>query len=202
MRKAPALTNKIIINSIRKAVKSKGYAFFERGDLNLNIIGIRNARGGADSFDDALIICFKSRGEWKVHSYEITTEPGPRILKRPINKKGTAILVPGQYRGVYKIGTHKTYTALCQRAGPVKVWRDNNRDSIADYDCAVDEGRFGINIHKHRGSDMREDTGGVSAGCQVFRSSKDFKRFMTLCAESAKLYGNSFTYTLITSDEV
>ena len=36
-----------------------------------------------------------------------------------------------------------------------------------------------------------------SAGCQVFKKVEDYEKFMDLCGESAKIYGNSFTYTLI-----
>ncbi len=35
-------------NTMRKVMEDKGYAFFEEGDYNLNIIGIRNASGRAD----------------------------------------------------------------------------------------------------------------------------------------------------------
>ena len=135
--------------------------------------------------------------------YPATTEPGVSILKRPIKEvrhKGTAILVPDQYRGTYIIGTHGSkpgYTALIQRGTKVRVVRDNNRDAKPDYHMPEEDGWFGINIHKHRGSDARVNTGGVSAGCQVFQSSKDFHEFMETCEIACDTYGNSFTYTLL-----
>ena len=58
---------------------------------------------------------------------------------------------------------------------------------------------YGINIHRQWGPDDREYTGGVSAGCQVFRSSKDFYEFMETCHIAAEMYNNSFTYTLISN---
>ncbi|MCI0447290.1 hypothetical protein L0152_29285, partial [bacterium] len=36
-----------------------------------------------------------------------------------------------------------------------------------------------------------------SAGCQVFENAEDFAEFMKLAQRHSKLYGNSFTYTLI-----
>ena len=45
-------------------------------------------------------------------------------------------------------------------------------------------------------------TGGSSAGCQVFRSSKDFYEFMDTLDYSADMYGNSFTYTLIEESDL
>ena len=150
--------------------------------------------------------CFiKISDGWIIHSYEATTEPGPNILKRPIVKGGTAILMPGQYRSVYRVDIHggkRKYTALCQRNGKVKIWRDDNRDRKPDYSGPVHEGMFGINIHRQWGSDEREYTGGVSAGCQVFRSSKDFYEFMELCNKGADAWGNSFTYTLVNSGDI
>ena len=80
---------------------------------------------------------YKVDDEWVVDEYPATTEPGTSILKKPIVSGGTAILIPGQYRGVYKIDTYggkRRYTALCQRLGKVKIWRDDNWDRTPDYE--------------------------------------------------------------------
>ena len=194
------------IYRLKQAYKEKGYAFFDKGDYNLNIVGIRNVTtGSADKFDDWLCLVYKINDKWVVDAYAATTEPGTSILQRPIVKGGTAILVPDQYRGVYKIATHggkRRYTALCQRLGSVKIWRDNDRDRNPDYEGVIQEGSFGINIHRQWGSDDREYTGGVSAGCQVFRSSKDFYQFMEICHVAAEMYGNRFTYTLLNNTDI
>tara|TARA_R100000808_G_C2155555_1_gene168651 strand:+ start:6402 stop:7034 length:633 start_codon:yes stop_codon:yes gene_type:complete len=205
MARFTGLQARNIAGQFKDTLNKKGYAFFENGDYNINIIGIRNHSGNADKFDDFMNVIYRVSGEWVVDSYIITTEPGTRILRRPIVKGGTAILVPNQYRGVYKIDTHggkRKYTALCQRLGKVKIWRDDNRDRKPDYTGKIHEGMYGINIHRHWGSDEREYTGGVSAGCQVFQSSKDFYEFMETCHFSADVYGNKFTYTLITEDDL
>lgn len=195
----------MLIEKLRQVFKAKGYAFFEQGDYNLNIIGVRNQSAKADTFDDHLCAVYKIDDEWVVDCWAATTEPGTSILQRPIVKGGAAILVPDQYRGVYKIATHggkRRYTALCQRLGPVKIWRDDNRDRKPDYEGPIQEGSFGINIHRQWGPDDREYTGGVSAGCQVFQSSKDFYQFMELCHISAETYSNKFTYTLINDTDL
>ena len=203
MARIEGLHAKKIAQQFKVALKLKGHSFFENGDYNINIIGVRNDSGRADQFDDFMNIIYKVDGSWVVDSYKITTEPGPNILKRPLKEvqhKGTAILVPDQYRSTYCIGQHGgkwKYTALVQRGSKVRVWRDNNRDEDPDYHGPEDIGWFGINIHKHRGPDTRVNTGGVSAGCQVFQSSSDFHEFMETCELSREKYGNSFTYTLI-----
>lgn len=186
-----------------------GYSFFTNGDYNLNIIGVRNDLGCAENFDDKICLFYKIAGSWVMDTYQVTTEPGVSILKMPIKEvrhKGTAILVPDQYKSAYVIGWHgskeRGHTALVQRGDKVRVWRDNNRDSKPDYHGPEEDGWFGINIHKHRGSDARVNTGGVSAGCQVFRSSKDFSKFMKTCEKSSKAWGNKFTYTLVTESQI
>tara|TARA_A200000159_G_scaffold49127_2_gene45329 strand:- start:2033 stop:2650 length:618 start_codon:yes stop_codon:yes gene_type:complete len=195
----------IFVDKIREACKKKGHAFFENGDYNLNIIGIRSSSGKADKFDDNINVLYKVDDQWVVDAYTATTEPGTSILQRPIVKKGTAILVPDQYRGAYKIDIHggkRKYKAVCQRNAPVKVWRDDNRDRNPDCGGTIYKGMFGINIHRQWGPDDREYTGGVSAGCQVFQSSKDFYEFMETCQIAADDWGNKFTYTLLDERDV
>lgn len=209
MARLTGLCAQMMVDKYRNVFLNKGYAFFEKGDYNLNIIGVRNDSGDASKFDDFIKVLYKTKGNWVCDVYPVTTEPGTSILKRPIKEvqhKGTAILVPDQYRSAYKIDWHgnkaKGHMALCQRGSKVRVWRDNNRDQKPDYHGPEEEGWFGINIHKHRGSEARINTGGVSAGCQVFQSTKDFYKFMETCDESAERWGNSFTYTLLEEREV
>lgn len=204
MAKLVGLAAKVLADQYNRVLSEKGFKFFENGDYNLNIIGVRNNSGDASRFDDFINVFYKVNGAWVCDSYPVTTEPGPSILKRPLKSvahKGTAILVPGQYTSTYKIDWHgnrdRGHMALCQRGGQVSVWRDNNRDSKPDYHGPEDVGWYGINIHKHRGSDARVNTGGASAGCQVFQSSRDFAEFMETCDEAKDKWGNSFTYTLL-----
>ena len=134
----------------------------------------------------------------------ITTEPGDYYMRKKLgNVKGTAILVPGQYRACWQIGYHKgQYEALCQRQS-VKVYRDGNYDNKYDCDPAtIQNGMFGINIHRSNEGWTRETVDQYSAGCQVFNNNKDFLEFMKLCNKQKKLYGNTFTYTLINEKDM
>ena len=209
MPKLTGLAAKIAAQQTKSVMENKGYIFFENGDYNLNIIGVRNRSGDASKFDDTINVLYKENGEWVCEIYKVTTEPGTSILRMPIKEvrhKGTAILVPGQYRGTYQVGWHGSknngHLALVQRGAKVSVWRDNNRDSKPDYHGPEEEGWFGINIHKHRGSSARVNTGGVSAGCQVFQDSRDFFEFMETCEIASKKWGNSFTYTLLEEKDI
>lgn len=187
-----------------KLFKRKGYAYFTQGSYNLNIIGIRSAGAQiTNSFDDVLVLIYKTpTGLWTRQIYRITTDPGRYYMLNPTQRKGTAILVPGQYRGAYEIGLHRgKYKALCQRK-PVKVYRDSNKDEIYDWDVNnLDEGLFGINIHKAGKLSKRVDT--WSAGCQVFASETDFKCFMNYCQKQVQNgLGKKFTYTLIKEEDL
>lgn len=192
---------------IQKAVESKGYKWFEGGDYNLNIVGVRNSDTHGvvtNKFDDKLTVSYSVNGEMKYHEFDATTDPGSHWEKNLLNKDGVAILVPNQYRGSHKIRKHQgKYEALCQKK-PVKVYRDNNKDGKYDMlEENIKEGIFGINIHK-AGSRVNGSTqiDKWSAGCQVFSKESDFNQLMELAYKAKDLYGNSFTYTLIESKDI
>lgn len=186
--------------------KKKGYAFFTNGVYNVNIIGVRSNQGNkvTNKYDDLLIVDYNTNNGHKRQIYNITTEPGLSLMKNPSNSKGTAILVPGQYRGVYAVDLHNgKYKALCQRLGAVKVYRDGNRDNVYDLNPEkIDKGWFGINIHRSNETWTRETIDNYSAGCQVFNDPKDFVAFMRIIEKSKAIYGNKFTYTLINEEDL
>ena len=198
----------IIKEQFRKTLQSKGYTFFgleNKSPYNVNNIGVRSEQDIFNKFDDALVVIYRDKNKiWEVRSYSITTDPGKVWQEKPMNSKGCAILVPDQYRGVYKIDTHAgKYTALCQRRGNVKVFRDADKDHEHDRDHGtIDEGMFGINLHRSRSTGDTELVGAYSAGCQVFKNANDFKDFMKIVQKSADKFGNAFTYTLINEGDL
>ncbi len=192
---------------IQKAIESKGYKWFESGNYNLNIVGVRNSETHGkvtNKFDDCITVSYNIDGEEKFHCFSATTDPGSHWEKNLLNKDGVAILVPNQYRSSHEIRKHQgKYEALCQKK-PVKVYRDNNKDGKYDMlEENIHEGIFGINIHK-AGSRINGSTqiDKWSAGCQVFSKESDFNQLMELAYKAKNLYGNSFTYTLIESKDL
>jgi hypothetical protein len=190
---------------IEKAVKSKGYKWFEDASnkgFDVNIVGIRNSKPGqvvTNVFDDFLTISYKEGGVWKFHSWPATTDPGKKGVLQYHNAAGVARLVEGQYRGSHTIRLHQgKYEALGQ-AKNVKVYRDANRDLVYN-ESKIQEGVFGINIHKAGADSTYVEN--WSEGCQVFKKSADFEAFMAICRKAAKIHGNSFTYTLIESNDI
>ena len=187
---------------VESAVKAKGYKYFENGDYNVNIIGIRNSAPGnkvTNLFDDWLTLSYKEGGVWQFYIWNATTDPGKAPMVAGNKIGGIARVVPGQYPGSHMVRLHQgKYEALGQKAN-IKVYRDNDRDTEYDTDT-VTEGVYGINIHK-----AGQDSTWVerwSEGCQVFKRVKDFDVFMKICKKAAKIHGNSFTYTLIESKDI
>lgn len=194
--------NDTIVDDVKRVFKDRGYVLFENDSLNynLNLVGIRTKSKKVNTFNDVLLVLWNYSG-WNVSSYVITTDPGLYWLKNPMNVDGTAIVKPGQYRGVWKKGTHKGYPAL-QQVSPITVIRDANRDDVLNYTGGTEQtGLFGINMHKSYGEYTKE-VDKWSAGCQVHRDGNRFdNEFMDTITKAANNWGNSFTYTLVCEED-
>jgi hypothetical protein len=180
------------IEQLRATMAAKKYAFFEGGEYNLNIVGIRNSATGnkvTNAFDDKLVVAYQVAGAWILKEYPITTDNGG----------GTARLVCNQYRGSHAIGLHQGKYEALKQCGPVTVYRDFTKDGIYQTD-KTETGVFGINIHKAGVDSARVDD--WSHGCQVFKRVADFNEFMLLAKKAAAFHGNRFTYTLIESKDL
>lgn len=197
------LANRCSNADFKEIFERKGYTFFTKGPYNLNIIGVRHKGSKiTNRFDDCIVLVYNTDKENNVKRvFQCTTLPGKKAMDHPMHVEGTAILKEGQYRGAYQIAYHKgKYRALCQRK-PLPVYRDGNKNDIYDLiPTCIDKGLFGINIHKS--GDNTTLVNGHSYGCQVFAKALDFNMFMRLVEKSAKLYGNSFTYTLINEEDL
>jgi hypothetical protein len=190
-------------DQIKQAVLRKGYQFFEDGDYNVNIIGIRNNAPGkkvTNVFDDWITLTFKQDGIWQFYIWPATTDPGKAPMLLGNNGIGTARVVPGQYLGSHMIRLHRgQYEAVCQK-GNISVYRDADRDLEFDTDKITTADNYGINIHKAGRDSTWIDN--WSHGCQVFKRSIDFEEFMRICKKAAKIHGNSFSYTLIETKDI
>ena len=193
---------------IKEALSRKGYKYFESGEYNVNIVGVRNsdtANKVTNAFDDTITVSYKVDGVWQYHEFPCTTDPGTHWVENVMNPDGVAILKPGQYSKSHKIRKHQgRYEALGQQ-NPVAVYRDNNRDDIYNLNQENDQiGLFGINIHratKYEGK-MSTKIGKWSAGCQVIAANDDWTQFMKIMRKARKAWNNNFTYTLIESKDI
>lgn len=190
-------------NTILNYINKKGLKLYSR-PFELNIIGIRDAKARPNCFDDSITIMYMREDRtWEAKVFKATTDPGTAWLRDPMTPGGTAILKPGQYIDSYQLGMHRRkYRALIQKS-PVIIWRDNNKDDVADYNLKKQEtGLFGINIHKAADNGVTKYIDKYSAGCQVLASADDFNTLIQLAERHRKLYGNKFTYTLIADSDL
>ncbi len=165
------------------------------------LFGIRSPNREANSFDDMMGCAYvDDDGLWKMHYWPATCDPGTYWLENPMRVSGTAILVPGQYEA-WEIGTHRTYEALVQKAGRVKVYRDGNKDNTLEMnDDSIIDGYFGINLHASTRRDGGESSRVEkwSAGCQVHATEAGFSEMMSLAHKQVEKTGRkSFTYCLM-----
>ena len=178
-----------------------GYKVFDgSSDYDLNLVGVRTADNHDNAFNDFFHVCYKVNGTWHHNQFKCTTDPGLYWRANPSRIAGTAILVPGQYRGCWQLGLHQGRYEALRQCAPVKVYRDGNRDHILDFHPhTIEEGIFGINIH--RSNSRRESTqvDKWSAGCQVLANPDDFAMLLELCHKQISVHPTwtKFSYTLL-----
>ena len=155
-----------------------------------HLVGVRSAANEKNKFDDNIYLI---NGPI-MFRYTCTTNPGTHWLKNLMNPKGTAVLKPGQYVDSWKLGLHQgKYRALVQ-AKPITVYRDNNKNDLAEENGKEDTGMFGINIHRANPSAISSIIDKWSAGCQVLNNPDEFHRLLSACETSGR---SAFTYTLL-----
>lgn len=164
----------------------------------VNVFGVRSADMTPDVFNDYVGLLAATPRGWIVHAFAATTEPGLYYLRNPINVNGTGVVVPGQYIGSHAIGKHKgQYTALVQ-VGPVKMYRDKNKDDKFDLsrENIVEGSNFGMNIHRSNAERASTVVDKWSAACQVLSDPANFETLMAFCVVHKEIYENLFSYTL------
>ena len=181
-----------------REMRSRGWKVFTRPG-ELNIVGVRHPSIIPNTFNDHIHVFYTDQGAWKRHAFPATTDPGAYWLRNPIMPQGTALLVEQQALDAYAIANHRgLYPALCQRHKAVRIVRDHNRNTRLDFTARRSyKGFFGINIHRANKTGTTRTVERHSAGCQVFANANHFEAFMALCHRHRRLYGNTFTYSLI-----
>lgn len=193
--------NKPSVEQLKKVFWKKGYELRE-GEYELNIIGIRNDTAKPNSFDDLICVLFKDEyGDDTLLYFPATTDPGTYWLEHPMNIEGCAIMQEGQYKDVYKVGTHRGYKAL-QQIGNINYVRDNDKDNVLDFDAPKKVvGVFATNIHHADPNGISVLVEKWSAGCQVIQ--KGWQEFIELCEKSRLITEcNLFDYTLINLNDI
>lgn len=173
------------IEDLKKEFARLSYKF-----PSFHLVGVRSKANAKNQFDDLIAVINNNEISW----YTCTTNPGTHWLLNLLNPKGTAVLKPGQYLDTWKVGLHQgKYEALTQCAN-VTVFRDGDRDDIAEESKITETGIFGINIHRANPSVVSKLIDKWSAGCQVLNDPKQFNELLNKCKATKN---KTFTYTLL-----
>ena len=166
---------------------------------DVNILGLRDESNMRNDIYNDYIIAHNNH---EAYMFNATTDPSVFFTNNPMVEGGCAHLCYGFYKNAYIIGIHakgKPYQheALVQRGNKVKIWRDKNKNFEQDEDEKVEEGYFGINIHKNLSS--QTNIFYSSAGCQVIQYVNDFGYFMQFIKQHKQKY---FSYLLVNIKEI
>lgn len=178
------------IDTLIQKTKSAGGLIFDKPYL-LNIIGVRDLTNPNTWNDSIIYFYYDEKGaRFSYQCDSFTTDPGKDNLVNPVNNAGTAILKEGWHRMLWRIGLHHgKYEALVQNA-VASVYRDKNKnETIEIFPETIDNGIFGINLHRANENSIAEFVGPHSAGCQVFQKILDWIAFLkiaNLCASKGK----------------
>jgi len=182
-------------DKVKSVITKKGYPF-RIGEGEINMIAVRSNNRAVDTWDDFFCLLWIEGGKkmiWVDDNF--TTDPGIYYMQvKLLNPAGCGILAPGYHKDIWVIGAHGTnkYEAFVQLGGPVKAYRDRNKDNYMDFDPkTIQSGHFGCN--QHHGYDSLK-VGNNSAMCQVHKFKKDLA---VVLAQAKKDKATKWSYTLL-----
>lgn len=193
-----SFTSQLKTAQLIEALKKGGVYNAKFNIVGLEGITVKNNKvvktdDAPNEFNDMLAVIIDDE---VVDVYRITTEPGRYYTINPMNTAGCARVDFGSYKNCWAIGLHGTdqrfrHQALVQ-VGNITVCRDLNEDYKRVGDKRFTGSDYGINCHAQPWSDLSEEIGRSSAGCQVFFDYAQQKIFMRLCkASGLKLFSYS-----------
>lgn len=173
------------IEELKAEFKRLGYEWFD-----FMGVAIRSRANVPNKFDD--LIGFVDRDTVTWHSG--TTNAGTKPLIKPSNPKGVALLCPQQVINGWEFGLHKGKYLAWKQKKPVKYWRDNDLDNIAESGGIVYEGIIGANWHRANEFAQSQNVENWSEGCMVQNNPNQYETFIKASSESGL---TEFTGTIL-----
>ena len=198
-----SLQSSILAAALRRTCLHAGVGWRDRGDRDVNIVGVRSTAAKPNAFDDLIAACWREGGRWYAHGGVATTEPGVYWLQHPMRPEGCAVLALGLHVDCWELGLHRgQYPAFVQR-GPMRVLRDADLDAVVDPppDSGTSE-ITGINLHRAREGGTSTAVDRWSAGCQVYASSIDLDIALDRGRIYVPIHGPRFDYRLLSEKQV
>lgn len=182
------IDSKIEIQNLYDFLDKEGYKFNE-----FNPFAIRNfdkIREGI--YNDSIGLL----SEKLIYIVRGTTDPSPFYIEtKPMNPKGTAVLLEGLHDRIWMVGIHAgRVTAL------VNGWRGIHKtkqqkvkrlDKNYKFTPKIYKGWYCCNLHP--AFDAKESIGRSSAGCQVIMNRLEFNRYMQYILTSKEYLNNKWT---------
>ncbi len=131
LRNQTALGTNVKYSAVKAAVQKKKYQWFE-GELELNIVGVRNTSGQraanppgrgvlhpiTNKFKDIVIVAWQEKGQTYAESYAATTVPGAgwtlatnkKFNLKGTNPNGTGTMFEKQFINQYTPGRHSSHS--------------------------------------------------------------------------------------------
>jgi len=175
------------IEELKAEFSRLGYKWFD-----FMGVAIRSRANVPNKFDD--LIGFVDRDTVTWHTG--TTNAGTKPLLNPSHEDGVAMVCPGQYIDTWTIDYHngKRVRLAWKQVKPVKYWRDNDRDRIAESGGKVYEGIRGFNWHDCLEDITVENVENFSEGCMVQNQPSQWQTFLKASSESGL---TAFTGTIL-----
>ena len=167
------------------------YPIFTGGKSpNITLVLLRTLPGKPDSYDDHLCVLWDD----KMEVFACTADPGRFYLQNPTRVAGTAILAhPQHIKAGFQLGSHKGLYPCLTQTRSLPVWRDNNKDGVAEYGGKLYIDSQGIQIHMGgKGSTV----GKYSAGC-IALALEGWPRFIQIATQSIQANGPTLSLSIL-----
>lgn len=201
-----------VVDLVREECRRLDYWFpGEDSHYDLFLFGVRHPNARLGQWDDVLGAIMRIEGVgWRYRLWPGTTDPGvdgDRKDDPRLHVDGTAILVPGQYRGCWTLGLHRAGTSSEHEAfrqhRPMRFWRDHEQDGVRTTGGRVLSDTIGCNGHRPY-KDGLGRVGVASLACQVWQWQRDHAEAMGWAhlQQAAHPTWRSYSYTLFQVDPV
>lgn len=186
------------IETIHEVMKDQGMIVFEK-PFDVTLGGIRTKDNASNKFNDWIFASFfTKRGGIVSVIVEGTTDAGLYYRENPMQIDGTAIIQHGvQHRSAFTYmekGGHRGQEAFRQ-TGPMKYWRDANRNKYLEF-----EGETIVDIFNTNGHDMGtlgENVDKWSAACWGAIEENMDLLYLVAKIQIAHGHGNKFSFAML-----
>lgn len=105
-------------------------------NYNLNLVGVRSKDKATHAFNDRFCVFWKYKGQWQIRIFTVTLDPGMFFYGDEQMKDSgidEAILLNGQYEGMFTIGKHITQDLSLVQGGGANIIRGFDKEKRTEF---------------------------------------------------------------------